>query len=257
MAADAVARVVSMSVHSPDPTPGDGDVGPDPTSPTPAASPRDVGARTAEPDELRAQAGEQPPAPPGTDSLPGGSGGGRRRRDPKRRNRQIIEWVVLIAAALVIALVIKTFLFQAFYIPSESMVPTLKVGDRVLVNKLSYHLHPVHRGDIVVFTAPPGTETAQIKDLVKRVIGLPGDTIEGRADGHIYIDGRLLKEPYLPKGTRSKQFGPERVPAHDYYVLGDNRQFSKDSTVFGPIARSKIVGRVFVRIWPLSRLGFL
>jgi signal peptidase I len=182
--------------------------------------------------------------------------GGRRRQRKKARQRQIIEWVLLIAAALGIALVIKTFLFQAFYIPSTSMVPTLEVGDRVLVNKLSYHLHDVHRGDIVVFGAPPGTETAQIKDLVKRVVGLPGEAIEGRSDGHIYIDGRQLNEPYL-HGVSSKTFSPVKVPAHSYFVLGDNRQSSKDSTVFGPISRSKIVGRVFVRIWPLTHLGFL
>lgn len=182
--------------------------------------------------------------------------GGRRRQRTKRRQRQIVEWIVLIAAALAIALVIKTFLFQAFYIPSTSMVPTLKVGDRVLVNKLSYHLHDVHRGDIVVFGAPPGTETAQIKDLVKRVVGLPGDSIEGRSDGHIYINGRMLNEPYL-HGVPSKTFGPVQIPANSYFVLGDNRQASKDSTVFGPISRSKIVGRVFVRIWPLTHLGFL
>lgn len=182
--------------------------------------------------------------------------GRRRQRRRKDVRRQIIEWVVLIACALAIALVIKTYLFQAFYIPSPSMVPTLEVGDRVLVNKLSYHLHPVHRGDIVVFKAPPGVESADIQDLVKRVIGLPGDTVQGRG-GHIYIDGRLLKEPYLPAGTESKVFGPYTVPAHEYYVLGDNRPTSKDSTVFGPIRRSLIVGRVFVRIWPLGRLGFL
>src|SRR5690242_1526069 len=110
--------------------------------------------------------------------------------------RQALEWLGFVAVALVIALLIKTFLFQAFYIPSESMVPTLKIHDRVLVNKLSYKLHSVHRGDIVVFTRPP-REASDIKDLVKRVIGLPGETVEGR-DGHIYINGQLLKEPYLP-----------------------------------------------------------
>src|SRR5262249_14893183 len=99
----------------------------------------------------------------------------RRRRKDERRTRSgrshPPEWVVLFAVAIVVALVIKTFLFQAFYIPSESMVPTLKVGDRVLVNKLSYDLHSVHRGDIVVFKAPPEAQTGGIKDLVKRVIG--------------------------------------------------------------------------------------
>ena len=134
----------------------------------------------------------------GGDVLPSADVGKARRRS--NGTRQAIEWGVLVVGALVIALLIKTFLFQAFYIPSASMDPTLKVHDRVLVNKLSYHLHPVHRGDIVVFHAPPQEETAQIKDLVKRVIGLPGDTIEAR-DNHVYINDRLLNEPYLPKGT--------------------------------------------------------
>src|SRR5581483_7184194 len=109
-----------------------------------------------------------------------GEGAGRRRRSrkpPKSTRRVVVEWVVLIAAALVIAFLIKTFLFQAFYIPSESMVPTLNVGDRVLVNKLSYDFHDVHRGDIVVFDAPPLARSNDIKDLVKRVIGLPGETV--------------------------------------------------------------------------------
>src|SRR3954451_21228673 len=100
-----------------------------------------------------------------------------------------LEWGILIVSALVIALLIKTFLFQAFYIPSESMSPTLEVHDRVLVNKLSYKLHPVHRGDIVVFKAPKNPDGTAVdptvKDLVKRVMGLPGDTIEARPDGHV------------------------------------------------------------------------
>src|SRR5438046_84329 len=128
------------------------------------------------------------------DVLPAPAVSKARRRS--NGTRQTIEWVILVVAALVIALVIKTFLFQAFYIPSASMDPTLKVHDRVLVNKLSYHLHPVHRGDIVVFKAPPQERTAQIKDLVKRVVGLPGDTIQAR-DGQVYINDRLLKEPSL------------------------------------------------------------
>ena len=83
------------------------------------------------------------------------------------------------------------------------MVPTLKTNDRVIVNKLSYHLHPVHRGDIVVFKSPPDVDPS-VNDLVKRVIALPGETVEGRADGHIYINGKVLKEPYLPKGHESR-----------------------------------------------------
>ena len=188
------------------------------------------------------------------DVLPGPEISKARRRS--NGARQTIEWVVLVVGALLIALLIKTFLFQAFYIPSASMDPTLKVHDRVLVNKLSYHLHSVHRGDIVVFKAPPEERTAQIKDLVKRVIGLPGDTIEAR-DGQIYINDRLLNEPYLPKGTRSDDLPRQVVPAGSYFMMGDNRGASSDSRVFGPIKRSTIIGRAFVKMWPLSRLGFL
>ncbi|HSO95704.1 MAG TPA: signal peptidase I [Acidimicrobiia bacterium] len=195
------------------------------------------------------------------------------RRD--RTKRLIVEWVVLIVAALLIAFVIKTFLFQAFYIPSASMEPTLNIGDRVLVNKLSYDFHDVRRGDIVVFKAPPGERTAGIQDLVKRVIGLPGETVTERKDGDtydIYINGRRLHEPYLPARAST---GPEGsdvppgcgtpatrepgcvVPKGRVFVLGDNRNQSKDARTFGPITESSIVGRVFVRIWPLSNLSFL
>ena len=163
--------------------------------------------------------------------------------------------MLLVATALSIALLIKTFLFQAFYIPSASMDPTLKVNDRVLVNKLSYKLHDVHRGDIVVFEKPPN-EVSDIKDLVKRVIGLPNETVEGR-NGHVYIDGKLLEEPYLHDDVVTSDFVEVKVPANSIWVMGDNRQNSKDSRYFGPIQESSIVGRVFVRIWPPTRLGFL
>jgi len=188
------------------------------------------------------------------DVLPGAAVSTRRRRT--NGARQAIEWALLIAGALLIALIIKTFLFQAFYIPSASMDPTLKVHDRVLVNKLSYHLHPVHRRDIILFKAPEQERTAQIKDLVKRVIGLPGDTIQAR-DGQVYINDRLLKEPYLPKGTRTEDLPRKLIPAGHYFMMGDNRGASSDSRVFGPITRSSIIGRAFVKMWPWNRLGFL
>jgi signal peptidase I len=189
---------------------------------------------------------------------------------PKSTRKVLLEWVVLIGGALVIAFVIKTFLFQAFYIPSESMTPTLQVGDRVLVNKLSYRLHDVNRGDIVVFESPDAPGAGDVKDLVKRVIGLPGETVEAR-DGQVYVDGRPLDEPYLPKGTTTDirtipqhcerpaggQAAGCKVPADSIFVLGDNRGASKDGRVFGPIKESEIVGRVFVRIWPLGELGLL
>ena len=193
------------------------------------------------------------------------------KRGKKGINRTVIEWVVLVVAAIGIALVIKTFLFQAFYIPSASMVPTLEVGDRVLVNKLSYDLHDVNRGDIVVFAAEPNVEwrKAGIDDLVKRVIALPGETVTECQTGRVCIDDRLLDEGYLPDGTTTSIQGaipgcepssPEdgcTVPAGHYFVMGDNRGQSADARIHGPIKGSSIVGRVFVRIWPLDRLGFL
>ena len=169
--------------------------------------------------------------------------------------RTVFEWVGLVVLALVIALLIKTFLFQAFYIPSESMTPTLKIHDRVLVNKLSYKLHPVHRGDIVVFKAPPHADPG-IDDLVKRVVGLPNETVEAHG-GHVYIDGTRLPETYLPAGITTSDFDSKRIPKDSYWVMGDNRGNSKDSRVFGVITKGQIVGRVFFRRWPLTRIKFM
>jgi signal peptidase I len=171
--------------------------------------------------------------------------------------RSAVEWVAIVVAALVAALVIKTFVIQAFYIPSGSMEPTLKVGDRVLVNKLAYHAHPIHRGDIVVFKRPKlegGAPT--IKDLIKRVIGLPGDRIES-AQGQVVINGQVLREPYLPAGTTTSGIEPQTVPAGQYWVMGDNRSNSRDSRFFHAIPKSLVVGRAFVRVWPLGSVGFL
>jgi signal peptidase I len=185
-----------------------------------------------------------------------------KKKNKPSRKKQGYEWLILVAASLAVALVVRGFLIQAFYIPSESMVPTLVKNDRVLVNKLSYKLHDVHRGDIVVFKAPEGAATAQVKDLIKRVVGLPGETIEGR-NGNIYItkvgeaQARPLDEPYLPPDVRSRDFPPEKIPPNKIYVLGDNRQDSRDSTFFHAIDEDAIVGRAFVKIWPLSDLGLL
>ncbi len=177
-----------------------------------------------------------------------------------RGMRALIEWVVIIAVALLGALIIRTVLFQAFFIPSASMEPTLKVHDRILVNKLSYDLHSVHRGDIVVFKRSPNMVDADgnIKDLVKRVIGLPGETIQSTADGHVEINGRILNEPYLPAGTLPGPPIAKRViPPGEYFVMGDNRDDSSDSRVWGPIKRSQIVGRAFILIWPLPDFHLL
>ena len=172
---------------------------------------------------------------------------------PKSR-RVVIEWVAVLAVAVIAAVLIRGFVLEPFFIPSGSMEPTLKVGDRVLVNKLSYDLHSIHRGDIVVFKKPPNDFTPGIKDLIKRVIGLPGETVSGQG-GSVYIDGRRLKESWLPKGVTTAPFTPVVVPRGDYFVMGDNRGDSADSRVIGPISGSLIVGRAFIRVWPISRLG--
>ena len=180
------------------------------------------------------------------------------RRRQRSGTRNFAEWVVIIVAALVVAVVIKSFLFQAFFIPSESMEPTLRPGDRVLVNKVSYDMHSIHRGDIVVFKRPPNEAgDPTIKDLIKRVIGLPGDTIEGGPDGRVYINGKLLKESYLPANTVTQNLPRQVVPAGTFFVMGDNRTNSKDSRYIGVIPGRLIVGRAFVRVWPLSAFGFL
>ena len=178
----------------------------------------------------------------------------RSRSRRHRRLRSVIEWVAVLGGALVVALVIKTFLFQAFYIPSSSMEPTLEVGDRVLVNKLSYRLHDVNRGDVVVFGRPESEAAADVRDLIKRVVGLPGERIEAR-EGVVLVDGEVLEEPYLADGAVTGDFGPEEVPDGHVFVMGDNRGDSRDSRVFGAITEDSIVGRAFYRVWPPSSIG--
>jgi signal peptidase I len=178
---------------------------------------------------------------------------------PKKKDggvRNVLEWVLIIGGAFLVAFVVKTFLIQAFFIPSGSMLPTLHEDDRVLVNKLSYDLHDVNRGDLVVFERPEGETAGQIKDLIKRVVALPGERIEQR-DGDVYIDGQLLEEPYLDDGTETTNLEPQTVPEDHVFVMGDNRDDSMDSRVFSAIDEDLIVGRAFVRVWPLNHLGLL
>jgi signal peptidase I len=170
--------------------------------------------------------------------------------------RSAIEWVAVVVGALVVALVVKTFLIQAFYIPSESMTPTLKVGDRVLVNKLSYTTGDIGRGDIVVFSRPGGPGADGIEDLIKRVVALPGETVEGR-DGRVHIDGEPLDEGYLQPGVETSVFPPYQVPDDHVWVMGDNRGASDDSRRFKGVPVDDVVGRAFVVIWPFTELGTL
>ena len=201
-----------------------------------------------------------------------GESGGRRRRWR--------EGALLVAGAVVLAVVLKAFVAQAFYIPSESMVPQLEVGDRVVVSRISYELHEPRRGDIVVFPSltedlpeddgllparvgrdvleglglrqPPETE------LIKRVVGLPGEVVEGRG-GRVYVDGLELLEPYLDPDLPTEAFGPVTVPEGHVFVMGDNRlpNMSQDSRAFGPVPIDSILGRAVARVWPPTRAANL
>jgi len=174
----------------------------------------------------------------------------------RRARRRMLEWPFLIVFALLAAFVIRTFAVQTFYIPSASMHETLVEGDRVLVNKVGYRLHDVHRGDVVVFRRPANFPVDE-EDLIKRVVGLPGETVEAR-DRRIYVDGRALTEPYVePLCRGTEAFKPVRVPAEHLWVMGDNRCDSSDSRVFGPIGTDLVVGRAFVLAWPPDRLAWL
>ncbi|CAB4730958.1 unannotated protein [freshwater metagenome] len=181
----------------------------------------------------------------------------RRQRAASLRN--LIEWVAVIVGAVLVAVLIKTFLVQAFRIPSESMVPTLEIGDRVLVNKLSYRAHDINRGDVVVFTRPPGLPAGpgEPEDLIKRVIGVPGDTLQAK-EGSMYVNGKLLDEPYLPEGTSTVNLDkPVTIQDGQAWVMGDNRNNSQDSRVFGPIEAETVIGRAFTIMWPPGRIGSL
>jgi signal peptidase I len=179
---------------------------------------------------------------------------------PRRRwRRTVLEWLGVIGGGIAIALLVEAFLIQAFWIPSPSMEPTLDVGDRVLVNKLSYKLHDVHRGDVVVFERPPGTSTGEdgeIQDLIKRVVAIGGDTIEGR-QGDVYVNGELIDEDYLEPGTPTDNLPLKTIPEGHVFVMGDNRTNSEDSRIFGPIDEDVIVGRAFIRVLPITDIGWL
>lgn len=201
----------------------------------------------------------------------------------RRAGSFLAELPVLLLVAFVLALLLRSFLVQAFFIPSESMVPTLEIGDRVLVNRLSHRWSEPKRGEIVVFAdeasaernsenplvaglrslaaglglAPPSEE-----DLIKRIIGLPGETIEIR-DGVVYVDGTELPEAATSEGgylsVRDDSFLPPTVvPDNEYFVMGDNRPRSSDSrSLLGTIGRDQMIGRAFVLVWPFERASVL
>ncbi len=175
-------------------------------------------------------------------------------------------WVIglIIVGTLIGSLVIgiialRLTVFQPFTVPSATMAPAIGVGDTVVVNKWSYDYRPVHRGDIVVFRTPPSEDCGgpHVSDLIKRVVGLPGDTMSltSGSKGFVLVDGKRLAEPWLSPGEQGTTYPgpsnakyslskPYRVPANEYFVLGDRRKDSCDSRYWGPISKSLIVGSV-------------
>jgi signal peptidase I len=177
----------------------------------------------------------------------------------RSRRRSWIEWGLVVVVAVLVSLLIRTFVFQTFFIPSGSMEPTLQIGDRIIVSKLSVEFGTIHTGDILVFKAPKAVATVcgdDVADLVKRVIGLPGQTLTSKGNT-IYVDGKPLAQPWTHVSTLGKAIGTVHVPKNHYFMMGDNESDSCDSRYWGTIPRSSIIGKAFVRIWPLSRFAFL
>jgi signal peptidase I len=179
----------------------------------------------------------------------------------------IREWVTVLVVALVIAITVRSLILQQFYISGPSMEATMFQDNRVLVNKLSYRLHDIYRGDVVVFDrVTVDGEVVQHDDLIKRVIGLSGETISIK-DCQVFIDGKLLPEPYLNDYDLAQSSLDDRcrvpvmeetlIPENHLFVMGDNRPQSFDSRMFGSIEQNLVVGRAFVTIWPLAAARFL
>jgi signal peptidase I len=193
----------------------------------------------------------------------------RRLPDPVR---VVVDWIVTIVGAIAIVLLVKAYVVNPYRIPSSSMEPTLhcaqpasgceaRFSDRVLANRFIYHLRDPRRGEIVVFETP---DAARVKcgaggTFVKRLIGLPGETIEvrlERGEGYVFVNGKKLDEPYLQESRRpTSEFGPMKVPANSYFMMGDNRSQSCDSREWGSVPRGNLIGKVFATYWPPNRIS--
>ena len=166
--------------------------------------------------------------------------------------RFVRELLETILPALLIALLINVFVGQATRVEGQSMEPNLYSEQRLVVEKLSYRFHGPQRFDIVVLKMPSQGEEL----LIKRVIGLPGETVE-ILDGQVYVDGNLLEEPFTDQSTHPGRNGQVTVPPLHIYVMGDNRDRSNDSRSFGPVPIDNVVGRAWLSYWPLEQIGFI
>jgi signal peptidase I len=221
----------------------------------------------------------QQPFPPQTPRPPEPQQQPAREDQEERRTtwQYILEVVVILAIAVAVAIFVQAFLVKTFMVTSSSMAPTIQPGDRLLADRVTYYFRNPHRGDIVVFRYPPtgpqSTNTTnplywpfeQIGEVlhlthktgnepfVKRVIAVGGETIQVKK-GQVFINGKAIKEPYAVKGDYS-DYGPYKVPAGMVFCMGDNRPNSRDSRYIGPVPVRSIIGRAWLRFWPLSRFG--
>ena len=171
-----------------------------------------------------------------------------------RLNHWIFDWSETIIVALVLALIIRAFFLQVFWIPSGSMEPTLEINDRIVVNKIIPYFRQPHRLEVVVFRQVAGFDPSK-KDLIKRLVGLPGETLQVK-NGVIFINGSPIQEKHTLNQDFAN-FGPVKIPADSYFVMGDNRPESADSRYWGFLPKKNLIGPAFFRIWPLYKFGFI
>ena len=175
-------------------------------------------------------------------------------QDPEEGENIWLENLKTLGLSILLAFGIRTFIAEARYIPSKSMVPTLVTDDRLIVDKVSYKFADPQRGDVIVFQPTDELKRKKFKDaFIKRIIGLPGDEVEVRG-GRVYVNGESLDEDYIAEPPEY-QYGPVSVPQNSYLVLGDNRNNSYDSHHWGFVPRDRIIGRAVVRFWPPKRIG--
>jgi len=194
---------------------------------------------------------------PDPDQISGRGSAPNQGQDPPQRKHPVLnfikEFVIIVGMAVVLAFLLKSYVIDSRVVPSSSMYPTVQIGDRFIISKLAYIRSDPGRGDIICFDPPP--EMPRKDELLKRVIGLPGETLEVR-DGRVYIDGKGLVEPYLAEKPRYN-YGPIEIPEDCYFMMGDNRNLSTDSHLWNNpfIHKAAIEGKVLFRYWPLNRFG--
>ncbi|MFH1825835.1 MAG: signal peptidase I [bacterium] len=180
-----------------------------------------------------------------------------KKKPKKMANRfkhWFFDWTETLVVAFILALIIRAFFLQVFWIPSSSMEPTLDISDRIVVNKVSYHFRGPRRQEIVVFrqVAP---ENMPKRDLIKRLMGLPGEKLELK-DGIVYINDEVVEEAH-PMNRDYMDFGPVTIPDDAFFVMGDNRPASADSRYWGFLPKKNLIGPAFLRIWPITNLGLI